>query len=443
MSRLAIGCRMPSRPHQIMISISVAGMWHLGSVTAACLASVGHVVTGIDEDPGVVAALELGRAPIAEPGLDEIIVREVAAGRLRFSTCFEEAAKSDVVWVAYDTPVDSNDAADVNFVHTRAKRLLDHMRDGALLVVSSQMPVGCVARLEREFAESAGGRQIRFACAPENLRLGKAIEVFLRPDRVVLGVRDSVARTTLEAVYKPFTDRLEWMSVESAEMTKHAINSFLATSICFINEIATVCESTGADAVEVERGLKTDQRIGHGAYLHAGGAIAGGTLARDIAFLRSLGRDNGTKLPLIDGVYASNEQHKTWLHRRLTEELGTLTGRTVAILGLTYKPGTNTLRRSSAVEAACWLSGQGAIVRAFDPQVPELPEELKSVLTLGADVAATLAGCEAMVVMTPWPEFQTLDPALVPSVVFDAARFLEKRLSARADIRYYSIGRVN
>jgi UDPglucose 6-dehydrogenase len=424
-----------------MLTISVAGMWHLGSVTAACLASVGHSVIGIDEDPGVVVALAEARPPVAEPGLDEMIAREIAAGRLSFSTAFEDVSSSDVVWVAYDTPVDEHDLADVEFVHSRALRLLDHMKDGAILVVSSQMPVGSVARLERDFPRRAGGRKIGFACAPENLRLGKAIEVFLRPDRVVLGVRDQVARAALQAIYRPFTDRIEWMSVESAEMTKHAINSFLATSICFINEIATVCESTGADAMEVERGLKTDQRIGPRAYLHAGGPIAGGTLARDIEFLRSLGR-RGEAL-LIEGVHASNEHHKTWLQRRITEALGALTGRTISILGLTYKPGTNTLRRSSAVEAARWLRCQGARVQAFDPQIHELPQELESVISLRGNMAGALSGSDALVVMTPWPEFQSIDPALAPPVVFDAARFLDQALRARTDIRYYSIGRAN
>jgi UDPglucose 6-dehydrogenase len=246
----------------------------------------------------------------------------------------------------------------------------------------------------------------------------------------------------LETVYAPFTDRIEWMSVESAEMTKHAINAFLATSVCFINEVAMLCEATGADALEVERGLKTDQRIGQKAYLHAGGAIGGGTLARDIGFLRSLGQKAVTPLSLIDGVHASNENHKTWLQRKISEVFSELRGCTVAILGLTYKPGTNTLRRSSAVEMARWLSRQGAKVRAFDPQVAQLPEDLQSVMSLASGIAETLRDADAMVVMTPWSEFKSLDPALAPPVVFDAARFLEKTLRPLPGIRYYSIGRA-
>lgn len=426
-----------------MSLIAVVGMWHLGSVTAACLASAGHSVIGIDEDPEIVKALAEARPPVAEPGLPEMIGRECEAGRLRFSTRFEDMAACSVVWIAYDTPVDENDVADVEFVYGQSLRALEHVGDGATFVVSSQMPAGSVARLERDFAAHAAGRRVSFACAPENLRLGKALEVFLRPDRVVLGVRDQTARSVLESVYAPFTDRIEWMSIESAEMTKHAINTFLATSVCFINELATLCEATGADALEVERGLKTDQRIGQKAYLHAGGAIGGGTLARDISFLRALAQQAAAPLALIDGVHASNENHKTWLRRKISEVLGELRGRKVAILGLTYKPGTNTLRRSSAVETAVWLNREGANVRAFDPQVAQLPGELQSVVSLGSNIAETLRDAEALVVMTACPEFQSLDPALAPPVVFDAARFLEGILKPRSGIRYYSIGRAS
>lgn len=414
----------------------------MGTVTAGCLAAAGHEVIGLDEDESVIGGLKAGELPVSEPGLQEMIRAETASGRLRFSTSFEEAAWANVVWIAYDTPVDDNDKADTEFVHSRTIRLLEHMADGAVLLVSSQMPVGSIGRLEREFAGISGTRRVRFACSPENLRLGKAIQVFRSPDRVVAGVRDAETRAILEQVWAPITPRVEWMSVESAEMTKHAINSFLATSICFINEIATLCERTGADALEVERGLKTDQRIGPGAYLHAGGAFAGGTLARDIAFLRSIGERTATGTPLIDGVYESNQYHKSWLSRRVREVFPALTGRTIAILGLTYKPGTNTLRRSSAVEAAQWLHAEGARVQAFDPQIPALPPELQNVIHLGDSLPAALAGAEALVVMTPWPEFLEMKAEWAPDVVFDAARFLEPVLNGQPGLRYFSIGRA-
>jgi len=418
--------------------IVVAGMWHLGTVTAGCLAAAGHEVIGLDEDASLIGRLDAGELPVAEPGLQEIVQAELASGQLRFSGSFAEAAHADVVWITYDTPVDDEDRADIDFVHSRALRLARGMKAGAVMLVSSQMPVGSIARLERELGNPA----VRFACSPENLRLGKALQVFRSPDRVVVGVRDAETRAILEGVWAPFAPRIEWMSVESAEMTKHAINSFLATSICFINEIATLCERTGADAFDVERGLKSDLRIGPGSYLHAGGAFAGGTLARDIAFLRSISQRTSTVVPLIDGVFESNRHHKSWLPRRVREVFPTLAGRTIAVLGLTYKPGTNTLRRSSAVEAAEYLHGQGARVRAFDPQIAELPEELRSVIRLESSIEAALAGADAMVVMTPWPEFREMNPEWAPGIVFDAARFLETTLSGRSGLQYFSIGRA-
>jgi len=419
------------------MKIVVAGLWHLGTVTAGCLAAAGHDVVGVDEDEALIARLSAGELPVAEPGLQEIVQAELATGRLRFSSSFAEASGADVVWITYDTPVNEEDRADIDFVHSRAMRLAANMQAGAVLLVSSQMPVGSIARLEREF----GAVRVRFACSPENLRLGKALQVFRSPDRVVVGVRDAETRAILEGVWAPFAPRIEWMSVESAEMTKHAINSFLATSICFINEIATLCERTGADALEVERGLKSDLRIGPGSYLHAGGAFAGGTLARDIAFLRSISERTATGVPLIDGVYQSNQYHKSWLERRVREVFPSLAGRTIAILGLTYKPGTNTLRRSSAVEAAEYFHSQGARVQAFDPQISDLPVALQPVIQLAASAEAALAGAEALVVMTPWPEFREIKAEWAPAVVFDAARFLESTLLARPGLQYFSIGR--
>jgi UDPglucose 6-dehydrogenase len=210
-----------------------------------------------------------------------------------------------------------------------------------VVLVSSQLPVGSVRRLEQAWAPVAGGRRVTFACSPENLRLGKAIEVFTKPDRVIAGVRDEWTKSRIAALFAPITDRIEWMSVESAEMTKHAINAFLATSVTFINELATLCESVGADAKQVERGLKTEQRIGPGAYLSPGGAIGGGTLARDVMFLRGIGESAHRKTPLLDGLVASNATHREWARRRLITEIGSLDGATVAVWGLTYKPGTD------------------------------------------------------------------------------------------------------
>jgi UDPglucose 6-dehydrogenase len=427
------------------MNVAVLGLWHLGSVTAGCVASAGHQVNGWDPDAATVARLSEGRPPIAEPGLAELIASGISAGRLRFTSDLAAAVSAaDVVWCTFDTPVDDEDRADVEYVHAQAALAFPFLRDGTVVLCSSQLPVGSVARMERAFAEAANGRAVSFACSPENLRLGKAIEVFTAPDRVIVGVRDETARGQIAALLAPITDRIEWMSVESAEMTKHAINAFLATSVTFINEIASLCERAGADAKDVERGLKTEKRIGPYAYLGPGAAFAGGTLARDVVFLRALGQRVERATPLMDGVETSNREHRRWANRRLLSLFGSLAGRTIAVWGLTYKPGTDTLRRSTAVELCRWLVAEGAAVRVHDPAVPSLPDELRA-----AERAATpedaATGADALVVATEWPAYRQvsldrLAQALKGRTVIDANRFLGGTVGKDARFTLVSVG---
>jgi UDPglucose 6-dehydrogenase len=426
------------------VRVLVHGLWHLGAVTAACLADRGHDVVGLDEDAGAVERLARGQAPVAEPGLDALLQRGLASGRLAFTTEPAVAAAAEVIWVTHDTPVDAEDRADVASVVGQVERLFPHLGDGVVLLLSSQLPVGTAARLEAACRVARPGLAVHVACSPENLRLGQAIQVFTEPDRIVVGVRDGPARARLAALLAPLTDRIEWMSVESAEMVKHALNAFLAVSVTFANEIASVCEQVGADAREVERGLKTERRIGPRAYLAPGAAFAGGTLARDVAFLSALGQAHGLALPLVGAVRPSNERHKHWAQRRLVERLGELRGATVAVWGLTYKPGTDTLRRSGAVELCQALAGAGARVQAFDPAVTSLPPELAAVLTLCPTAQAALAGASALVVATEWPELRQVPlaralPTMKRPLVLDANRFLAQAL-AGLDAEVLAVG---
>ena len=416
--------------------VCVQGLWHLGSVTAACLAAAGHEVIGLDFDADTVAALERGRPPVAEPGLDVLLAEH--APRLSFSCDAAVAVRADVLWVTYDTPVDGDDRADVEFVVDQVARVLPHVRSGTVVIVSSQLPVGTCARL-------AGMRpEVRVACVPENLRLGNAIATFRQPDRVVVGVREADAAATIAAVLAPITTRIEWMGVESAEMTKHAINAFLAVSVTFANEIAVVCERIGADAKEVERGLKTEARIGPRAYLAPGGAFAGGTLARDVAFLTALGTQNALALPLLGAVRPSNEWHKSWARRRLEHRLGRIAGTAIAVWGLTYKPGTDTLRRSAAVELCGELVARGATVAVWDPVIHALPDTLAGRVALAPSAEAAARGARALVVATEWPEFRRLDLGRVMAgmerkLVLDANRFLADRV-AGLGVEYDAVG---
>jgi UDPglucose 6-dehydrogenase len=422
------------------MKVAVLGLWHLGCVTAACCAKHFDVI-GLDFDPANIAALRQGKAPLFEPGLDDLIQAGLASGRLRFTSDINEAcAGADILWVAYDTPVDEADQADTESVLREVRRCVPALPRGALTLLSSQLPAGTCRLLEAEF----GAQGYRFACSPENLRLGKAIEIFTKADRIIAGYRDERAKAQLAELFAPFTSQVVWMRPESAEMTKHAINSFLALSITFMNEIARLCEATGADAKEVERGLKSESRIGPKAYLSPGGAFAGGTLARDIVTCTQLGQKYGEALEVIPAIKRSNDRHRQWPLQKLERIFTGQTGRRIALLGLTYKPGTNTLRRSSAVELAQALHAAGHEVRAFDPSQPAIPPELAFIHTF-PDAAAALRDADAVVVCTEWPEFRRLDwHALVPllrhPLILDAARFLEKSPSGLPEVQYVTVG---
>lgn len=429
------------------MKICVLGLWHLGTVTAACLASGGHRVTGLDFDEAVIADLKHGTPPLFEPGLEDLVRKGLASGLLDFSTDSVEAVRgAQVIWVAHDTPVDEEDNADVEYVVERAAHLFPYLESGQEVLISSQVPVGTSKELQTMFSRARPGVDVSFSYSPENLRLGKAISVFTQPDRVVIGVRSEKSRKIFAELFSPFTNRIEWMSVESAEMTKHALNAFLATSVTFINEIAAICEQVGADAKEVERGLKSEARIGPKAYLGPGGAFAGGTLARDIAFLTKLGQQNGLPIHLVPAVRASNDAHKNWPRRRLAELLGDLKGKTIAVWGLTYKPGTDTLRRSSAIELCRFLLDQGARVQAHDPAVQSLPAEYGEI-DLCASPLQAAEGADALVMATEWPDYRVMSISetlakMRSPVILDANRFLAGSMEAAPDVTYVTVGKA-
>jgi UDPglucose 6-dehydrogenase len=423
-----------------LMKIVVQGLWHLGSVTAACCAKHFDVV-GLDFDAANVSRLNSGKAPLLEPGLDGLLTVGVLSKKLSFTTNPKAAcAGADVLWLCYDTPVNEDDVSDVKSVVTHLRKALAHLPKGALVLVSSQLPVGTCAKLEKEFP------RFHFACSPENLRLGKAIDAFEKAERVIVGVRDDAKKPLLAELFKPFTPQVLFMRTESAEMVKHALNSFLALSITFINEIARLCEQTGADAKEVSAGLKSEPRIGPRAYLGPGGPFAGGTLARDVVTLTKLARTKGEKISVIPAIKQSNDLHRGWAFRRLQSRLGKLRGKTIAVLGLTYTPDTDTLRRSAAVELCKQLLKAGARLSAFDPAISRLPKELKKI-SLAGDVQSAVKDADAAVVCTEWPPFRQADwAAIVPlmkqPLFLDANGFLEKELKTVAGVEHLSVGRT-
>jgi UDPglucose 6-dehydrogenase len=427
------------------MNICVLGLWHLGSVTAACLAALGHRVIGFDFDDATVANLSMGISPISEPGLEELIKRGLSSGNLRFSSTVNDAKDVDVLWVTYDTPVDDDDNVDADFVMRQIERALREMRTGALVLISSQLPVGSVRRLEQAAALNCGAPRLRVAYSPENLRLGNAVHDFLHPNRIVVGVRSNRDKELLRGLLSSITESLEWMSVESAEMTKHAINAFFATSVAFANEIASICESVGADAKEVERGLKTEIRIGSRAYLAPGAAFAGGTLARDITFLNQMARARGVVTPLLSSVLPSNDAHGQWIQQKLRAIFVDLALTTVAVWGLTYKPGTDTLRRSMSVELCDWMIREGATVHVHDPIVKNLPDHWCGAVQRYDDPIAAAQGAHALVMATEWPVYRSISPDQLLQcadrlVVLDANRFLPNLAATEGRLRYFAVG---
>jgi len=302
--------------------------------------------------------------------------------------------------------------------------------------------VGFSRRLERELRSS--DTTLGFAYSPEDLRLGQAIQAFRVPGRVVVGLGVGASRERLQRLFEPFTDTIVWMSLESAEMTKHAINAFLAMSVVYANELGRVCEQVGADAREVERGLRSEPRIGERAYVSAGPAIAGGTLARDVAFLSELASRHNVEVPVFNAIRESNAEHRLWTQRHLARVLSSVEHPRAALLGLTYKVGTDTLRRSTAVELGRWLLDQGVEVAAFDPAIQEDCPEIEG-MELCSNLDDVLTGADVAIIATAWPQFREVKGDTIvslmrrPTVLDQAAA--ASLLEDDSRVQYIRVGR--
>jgi UDPglucose 6-dehydrogenase len=429
------------------MKVAVLGLWHLGTVTAGCVAETGILTVGIDDDTEVIAKLNAGEPPLYEPGLAELIQQGRSSGNLSFTTDAAKLADADIVWICHDTPVDDDDRADVEAVVRRVEAIFPHLKNGAVVLVSAQLPVGTVARLEKPFASQANGRQVDFACSPENLRLGRALDIFRNPGRIVIGIRHQRTREKLLPLLSKFCQNLIWMSIESAEMVKHALNASLALSITFTNELASIAEQVGANAADIEKALRSDPRIGPNAYVKAGPAFAGGTLARDVQFLAAIAEHEKLEAPLIGNIIASNRIHGQWSINQLRRRLAPLAGKTIAVLGLSYKPGTDAVRRSPSIELVRELLADGAIVRVFDPAVRKLPDEFRSRAIFADDAKGAIAGATAVVVATEWPEFRELTAedftgGMDGRLVLDPAAFLSPSVPKNPALTVISIGRA-
>jgi UDPglucose 6-dehydrogenase len=428
--------------------VCVIGLWHLGSVTAACLAEMGYSVIGVDEDATRIAKLNVGTAPLFEPGLDVLLQQGLASGRLRFTTDYADGLRgSSCVWLAYDTTVNERDEVDLKIIIAAAEKIAQDLKEDAVLIVHSQVPVGTCEQIESVVRSGAATRPFGIACIPENLRLGNALECFRKPAMLVIGSNQEATIDRVEAFCSMLPCRKLRMNLRSAEMTKHAINCYLATCISYINELANLCDAVGANASMVSAALRMDERVSPRAPLLPGGlGFAGATLARDLRALQALGKRVAHPTQLFNAVLEVNEEQKRIVYRRLNALFGSLERLTVGILGLTYKTGTSTLRRSAAIEIARGLKSAGATVKAYDPHAAteELCGEDTVQFCSSADEAA--ADSSALVIATEWPEFKDLDFAALGArmkhrVLIDTKNLLEPDRLRALGYTYSDIGR--
>lgn len=427
-------------------TVCVHGLWHQGIVTAACFAHLGVRVLATDTEAATVRRVAAGNYFIDEPTLDDLIAAGRDAGRLDFFTAEQEAiVRADVLWIAPDVEVDEQDRGDSDPVVARAIDLAGHLRPDGLLVLACQTPVGTARHVWMELARRYPDRRLRVAVVPENLRLGEAVHRFLEPQQVIVGADDRRTRDQMVDLYGPLGPRLSYVATASAELAKHALNGFMAASVAFANEVAVIGERFGADAYEVEKILRIDPRVGPAAYVTAGAAFGGGTLARDVRYLQMLSQRAGLDSPMIDGVIAANNTHADWALRACESALVDLQGAHIAVLGLSYKVGTNSTRRSIAVHTVRGLLSAGALVTAHDPAVRALPRDLEGRIRMCPEPLETLTDAQAMILATPWPAYSQISTVDVVTrmrrpLVIDPAGALATPLAGTASIEYRRVG---
>jgi UDPglucose 6-dehydrogenase len=440
-----------------MMKVTIFGTGYVGLVTGACLAEMGNHVLCVDIDAGKVERLKRGEIPIYEPGLEEIVQRNHAGGRLDFTTEAAPAiAHGELLFIAVGTPPDEDGSADLQYVQKVASTIGRHLDRYAVVVNKSTVPVGTADRVREAVAAELTARQatVEFDVVsnPEFLKEGAAVEDCLRPDRIVVGASSARAVALLRKLYAPFNrnhDRMVVMDERSAELTKYAANAMLATKISFMNEIANIAERVGADVELVRQGIGSDPRIGY-SFIYPGAGYGGSCFPKDVQALERTAHAHGYEARLLGAVEAVNRQQKNKLFELISRHLdGKLAGRTVALWGLAFKPNTDDMREASSRRLMELLWDAGAKVRAFDPEAREEAQRLygdRDDLVLCGDAMDALQGADVLAVVTEWkafrsPDFRAIRAALAVPAIFDGRNLYDPLVVEEAGLAYYGIGR--
>ncbi|MFH1747157.1 MAG: UDP-glucose/GDP-mannose dehydrogenase family protein [Planctomycetota bacterium] len=430
--------------------ICVVGSGYVGLVTGACLADSGNHVTAVDNDPAKIEQLAAGRCPIFEPGLEELLVDNLRAGRLQFTTDLAAGvAEAQVVFIAVGTPPRPDGSADLSIVEFVATQIGRAMTGDTIIVTKSTVPIGSGARIESIIRQES-----QYACSvvsnPEFLKEGNAVNDFLRPDRVVVGADDQVAGAVVAELYEPFVRNnkpIHRMSRTAAELTKYAANAYLSTRISFINEIADICERFGVNVDEVRRGIGSDARIGYH-FMYPGIGYGGSCFPKDVQALASSGRAAGVDCSLLQAVHQRNVAQREKMVQRILSRLGPdLRGRRLAIWGLAFKPKTDDVREAPAITVIQALLRAGAAVVAYDPRATESARAvLSDQIAYDTDAYAALRGADALVIFTEWnefrsPDFERIKRELRQPLIFDGRNLYTPATMTRYDFEYHSFGR--
>ncbi|TPG15382.1 UDP-glucose dehydrogenase family protein [Sphingomonas oligophenolica] len=434
--------------------ITMIGSGYVGLVSGACFSDFGHDVVCVDKDETKIAALEAGRMPIFEPGLEQLVATNVAAGRLRFTTDLAGAvAGADAVFIAVGTPSRRGDGhADLSYVFAATEEIADAMTGPAVVVTKSTVPVGTGDRVEAILRERSPDLDLAVVSNPEFLREGAAIGDFKRPDRIVIGTEDERAREVMRAVYRPLylgESPLVFTGRRTSELIKYAANAFLATKITFINEIADLCEAVGADVQDVARGIGLDNRIGK-KFLHAGPGYGGSCFPKDTLALLKTAEDYETPIQIVEAVVKVNDSRKRAMGRKVLHALGApdadVRGKTVALLGLTFKPNTDDMRDAPSIAIATALGDAGVAVRGYDPEGIESAKEVMPDITYCRDAYEAATGADAVVIVTEWDAFRALDltrlkQVMTAPVMVDLRNVYRRDIVEAAGFAYTAVGR--